>query len=37
LWQEFRAHNASVNAAVTEVLQLHGGRSFQLFDVSIFA
>jgi DNA polymerase III psi subunit len=37
LWQEFRVHDASLNAALTEVLRLHGGPSFQLFEVSIFA
>jgi hypothetical protein len=25
LWQEFCAHDASLNAALTEALQLHGG------------
>jgi hypothetical protein len=37
LWQEFYAHDATLNAALTETLKLHGGRSFQLFEVSIFA
>jgi hypothetical protein len=37
LWQEFCAHDASLNAALTEALELHRGRSFQLFEVSIFA
>jgi hypothetical protein len=36
LWQEFHAHGASLNAALTEALQFHGGRSFQPFEVSIF-
>jgi hypothetical protein len=36
-WQEFRAHGASLNTALTEALRLHGGRSFQLFDVRILA
>jgi hypothetical protein len=36
LWQKFHAHGASLNAALTEALRLHGGRSFQLFEVSIF-
>jgi hypothetical protein len=33
LWQEFRAHDTSLNAALTEALRLHGGRSFQIFEV----
>jgi hypothetical protein len=37
LWQDFRDHNASFNVALAEALRLHGGRSFQLFEVSIFA
>jgi hypothetical protein len=36
LWQEFRDHSA-FNVALAEALRLHGGRSFQLFEVSIFA
>jgi hypothetical protein len=36
LCQEFHAHGAFLNAALTEALQFHGGRSFQLFKVSIF-
>jgi hypothetical protein len=37
LWQEFCEHGASLNAALTEALRLHGGPSFQLFEVSVFA
>jgi hypothetical protein len=37
LWQEFRTHDASLNTALTEALRLHGGRSFQLFEVIVFA
>jgi hypothetical protein len=37
LWQEFCAHSASLNTTLTEALRLHGGPSFQLFEVSIFA
>jgi hypothetical protein len=33
LWQEFHTHNASYNAALTEALRLHGGRSLQIFQV----
>jgi hypothetical protein len=33
LWQEFRTHNASLNATLTEALRLHGGRSLQIFQV----
>jgi hypothetical protein len=36
LWQEFRDHGASINNALTEALRLHGGLSFQLFEVSVF-
>jgi hypothetical protein len=36
-WQEFRERGASLNAALAEALRLHGGWSFQLFEVSIFA
>jgi hypothetical protein len=35
LWQEFRDHGASINNALTEALRLHGGPSFQLFEVSV--
>jgi hypothetical protein len=35
LWQEFCDHNASINNALTEALRLHGGSSFQLFEVSV--
>jgi hypothetical protein len=35
LWQEFRAHDASLNATLTEALRLHGGRSLQIFEVRI--
>jgi hypothetical protein len=31
LWQEFHARGASLNAALTEVLWLHGGGSLQIF------
>jgi hypothetical protein len=37
LWQEFREHDASLNSALTEALWLHGGPSFRLFEVSVFA
>jgi hypothetical protein len=37
LWQEFHDHGASLNVALAEALQLHGGQSFHLFEVSIFA
>jgi cytochrome P450 len=36
LWQEFREHGTSLNAALTEALRLHGAPSFQLFEVSVF-
>jgi hypothetical protein len=35
LWQEFRNHGASINNALTKALRLHGGPSFQLFEVSV--
>jgi hypothetical protein len=34
-WQEFHAHSVSLNAALTEALQVHGGRSLQIFEVRI--
>jgi hypothetical protein len=37
LWQEFRENGTSLNAALTEALRLHGGPSFLLFEVSVFA
>jgi hypothetical protein len=37
LWQEFRDHDASLNNALTEALRLHGGPSFRIFEVSVFA
>jgi hypothetical protein len=37
LWQEFCDHGASLNVALAEALWLHRGRTFQLFEVSIFA
>jgi hypothetical protein len=37
LWQEFCDHGASINNALTEVLRIHGGPSFRLFEVSVFA
>jgi hypothetical protein len=33
LWQEFRAHGASLSAALTEALRLLGGRLLQIFQV----
>jgi hypothetical protein len=35
-WEEFCAHGASLNAALTEALRFHGGRSLQIFQVRIF-
>jgi hypothetical protein len=35
-WQEFRAHGASLNIALTKAVWLHGGRSFQNFEVRVF-
>jgi hypothetical protein len=35
LWQEFHAHSASLNTALTEALRLHGGWSFQIFEARI--
>jgi hypothetical protein len=35
LWQEFRDHDTSINNALTEALRLHGGPSFQIFEVSV--
>jgi hypothetical protein len=37
LWQVFREHGTSLNAALTEALRLHKGPSLWLFDVSVFA
>jgi hypothetical protein len=36
LWEDFHAHGASLNAALTEALRFHGGRSLQIFQVRIF-
>jgi hypothetical protein len=36
LWQEFREHITSLNAALTEALRIHGGPSFRLLEVSVF-
>jgi hypothetical protein len=36
LWLEFCDHGASINNTLTEALQLHGGPSFRLFEVSVF-
>jgi hypothetical protein len=36
LWQEFRDHVILINNALTEALQIHGGPSIRLFEVSVF-
>jgi hypothetical protein len=36
LWQEFWDHGASINNALTEALQIQGGPSWQIFQVSVF-
>jgi hypothetical protein len=33
LWQEFCAHGTSLNATLTEAVQLHGGSLLQFFQV----
>jgi hypothetical protein len=35
LWKEFRAHDTSLSAVLTEALRLHGGRSLQILQVRI--
>jgi hypothetical protein len=35
LWQEFRDHGASINNALTEVLRVHGGPSWRIFQVGV--
>jgi hypothetical protein len=37
LWQEFRDHDASINNALNEALQVHGGPSWRIFQVRVFA
>jgi hypothetical protein len=36
LWQEFCDHGVSINKALTEALQICGGPSIRLFEVSVF-
>jgi hypothetical protein len=36
LWQEFRDHDALINNALTEALQIHGGPFWRIFQVSVF-
>jgi hypothetical protein len=36
LWKEFRDHGASINNALAEVLWVHGGPSWRIFQVSVF-
>jgi hypothetical protein len=37
LWQEFRDHGASLNRALNEALQMHGGPAWRIFQVSDFS
>jgi hypothetical protein len=36
VWQEFRDHSASLNRALNETLQIHGGPAWRIFQVSDF-
>jgi hypothetical protein len=36
LWQEFRDHSASLNNTVNEVLRIHGGPAWRIFQVRFF-
>jgi hypothetical protein len=33
LWQEFRDHGSSLNLALNEVLRIHGGPAWRIFQV----
>jgi hypothetical protein len=33
LWEELRGHNASLNRALNEALQIHGGPAWRVFQV----
>jgi hypothetical protein len=35
LWQEFRDYGTSINNALTKELRVHGGPSFQIFQVRV--
>jgi hypothetical protein len=35
LWEEFRDHGASINNALNEALQVHGGPSWWIFQVRV--
>jgi hypothetical protein len=37
LWQEFRDHGASLNRALNEVLRIHGGPAWRVFQVCDFS
>jgi hypothetical protein len=37
LWQEFRDHGASLNRALNEALQIHGGPAWRIFQVRDFS
>jgi hypothetical protein len=37
LWQEFRDQDASLNRALNEVLRIHGGLAWSIFQVSEFS
>jgi hypothetical protein len=37
LWQEFHDHDASLNRALNEALQIHGGPAWRIFQVCDFS
>jgi hypothetical protein len=37
LWQEFRDHDASLNNALNEALQIHAGPAWRVFQVRVFS
>jgi hypothetical protein len=37
LWEEFRDHGASLNRALNEALQIHGGPAWCVFQVCDFS
>jgi hypothetical protein len=37
LWQEFRDHDSSLNRALNEALQIHGGPAWRIFQVHSFS
>jgi hypothetical protein len=37
LWEEFRGHDASLNRALDEALQIHGGPMWRIFQVCDFS